>query len=236
MKNEETKNHDLSVDEQLKHVQLETAKLALETERKQQAILDGQLVAQKEEAEARLEEREVRKHQLKDLKSSIADRDLLDKQAQLDREQQGKTFRAQDATDNFNWKVCTHKKGGMAHARDVRVLTTGGNSNQYSVFKHQMLNGDIWVRCSRCSRTWAPPVEKNFYFRDGIVVARQDGVFDATKFEAAKVEYLRAVNFETNNSTSGSVQCRLSRFDPVSGRMVDAADVYRENIASTNLR
>ena len=41
MKNEETKNHDLSVDEQLKHVQLETAKLALETARKQQAILDG---------------------------------------------------------------------------------------------------------------------------------------------------------------------------------------------------
>ena len=75
----------------------------------------------------------------------------------------------------------------MAHARDIRVLTTGGNSNQYSVFKHQMLNGDIWVRCSRCSRTWAPPVEKNFYFRDGIVVARQDGVFDATKFEEAKV-------------------------------------------------
>jgi hypothetical protein len=42
--------------------------------------------------------------------------------------------------------------------------------------------------------------------------------------------------FETNNSMSGSVQCRFSTFDVESGRMVDAADKYRESIASTTLR
>lgn len=218
-----------SLDDQIKRVQLEN-------ELKQQAILDGQLAAQREEAEARAEEKEVRKYQLKDLKSGIVDRELLEKQARNDREQQGKTFKQQDATDELNWRLCTHKKGGMAHARDTRVLTRGGNSNQYAVFKHMMINGDIWVRCSRCSRTWAPPIEKNFYFRGGVVVAPQDGVFDAKKFEKAKDEYLRAVNFETNNSMSGSVQCRFSRIDPETGRMIDAADVYRERIASTNLR
>jgi hypothetical protein len=212
--------------------ELKSAKLIRLAE--EEAELRVQLV--KEELAAKAEEREVRRHQLKDLKSSIADRDLKDKQSQLDREQQGKTFRAADAQDQYNWRVCTHKKGGMASGRDMRVLHAGGNAAYYAVVKHQMLNGDIWVRCSRCSRTWAPPVEKNFYFRDGVAVARQDGVFDQAKFNKAQEEYFKALNFETNNTMSGSVQCRMTRKDPVSGKMVDAADVYRENIASSNLR
>jgi hypothetical protein len=124
----------------------------------------------------------------------------------------------------------------MASARDVRVLSTGGNSNQYAVIKHQMINGDIWVRCLRCGRTWAPPVEKNYFFdAKGRSVASVDGQFDKVRFQAAIEDYKRATMFETNNSMSTSVQCRFFKADE-DGREYDAAGIYRENIASTTLR
>ena len=212
-----------SVADQLARVQLENAKLEQEN-----------LLAEKE---AKKLEKIEREYHIKSLKSNIADRELSDKQAQLDRQQQGQTFAQQDATDRYNWSQCTHRKGGMASARDVRCLTTGGNdAGQYAVIKHQMINGDIWVRCLRCGKTWSPPIERNFFFRNGVVVAQQDGTFDKVKFEAAKVEYMQAVQFPTRNGTSGSVQCRFSTYDPQSGKQVDAADIYRERLASTNLR
>ncbi len=212
-----------SLDDQLKRIQLENALLEREN-----------LLAEKE---AKKLEKIEREYHIKSLKSNIADRELSDKQAKLDRESQGKTFAQADATDRYNWSVCTHRKGGMASARDVRCLTTGGNdAGQYAVIKHQMINGDIWVRCQRCARTWMPPIEKNFYFRGGVVVAPQDGVFDRVKFEAARVEYQQAVQFPTRNSMSGSVQCRFTTYDLVSKKFVDAADIYRDRLASTNLR
>jgi hypothetical protein len=189
------------------------------------------------EKEAKALELEERKYHIQSLKSSIADRQLQDKQLEYDRQSKQKTFAQADATDQFNWKVCTHRKGGMASARDIRCLTRGGNdAGQYAVIKHQMINGDIWVRCQRCSRTWMPPVEKNFYMRNGVSVAPQDGVFDADLFKRAQRDYEEAVNFPTRNSMSGSVQCRFFKYDRETGKQIDGAEQYRENIASSNLR
>jgi hypothetical protein len=213
----------LTVDEQIKQIELQEKMLSLELK--------------KAELEAKLLERQEREYHIKDLKSRIADREIEEKQVQEDREQQGRTFAQQDATDLYRFAVCTHKKGGTVTPRDMRALTTGGNSIQYSIMKHQMINGDIWVRCLRCGKTWAPPVEKNFFFNDkGKAVAPKDGKFDRVKFDRAHEEYTRATMFETNNSMSGSVQCRFSTFDVESGKYVDAADKYRENISSTTLR
>lgn len=212
-----------SVEDQIKQAEL-GAKL-LELQIKQQQL------------EAQTLEIEERKYHIKDLKSRLADRDILEKQAKEDREQQGRTFAQQDATDLYRYSICTHKKGGLVSPRDQRVLTTGGNAAQFAVMKHQMINGDIWVRCLRCGKTWCPPVEKNFFYDvKGKLVAPADGTFDKFKFEKAVEDYKRATMFETNNSMSTSVQCRFSRFDIDSGKMVDAADSYRENISSTNLR
>jgi hypothetical protein len=212
-----------SVDEQIKLIELQEKQLSLELKRA--------------ELEAKLLEKQEREYHIKDLKARLADRDIAEKQTQEDREQQGRTFAQQDATDAYRYKICTHKKGGIVTPRDMRVLTTGGNNVQYAIMKHQMINGDIWVRCLRCGNTWAPPVEKNFFFdTKGRNVAPQDGAFDKARFERARENYIRATMFETNNSMSGSVQCRFSTFDVESGRMVDAADKYRENIASTTLR
>ena len=213
----------LSTDEQIKQIELQEKLLSLELK--------------KAELEAKLLEKQEREYHIKDLKARLADRDIAEKQTQEDREQQGRTFAQQDATDAYRYRICTHKKGGIVTPRDMRVLTTGGNNVQYAIMKHQMINGDIWVRCLRCGNTWAPPVEKNFFFdAKGKQVAPQDGTFDKARFEQAREVYLRATMFETNNSMSGSVQCRFSTYDVESGKMVDAADKYRENIASTTLR
>jgi len=204
-----------SVDEQIKRIQLENLKL------------------EKQAKELELQERQ---YHIKDLKGRLADRDLEEKQKQQDREAQGRTFAQDEATDTYRWRVCTHRKGGVVSARDMRALTQGGSEDQYAVIKHQMINGDIWVRCMRCGKTWAPPVESNFFFRDGKVVAPADGVFDKDKFRIATEEYMRAVQFPTRNSMSGSVQCRFTKFNTETGRLEDAADLYRESVKDTNLR
>ena len=215
---------------QVEQLQLEAAQLALET-----AKMDREL--KKADLEAKQLEKQEREYHIRDLKGSLAKRDLEEMQLKENRQQQGATFAQQAATDKYRFSICTHKKGGTANARDTRCLTTGGNGNQYAIMKHQMINGDIWVRCLRCGKTWNPPVEVNFYFdKLGRQVAPIDGIFSKEKFNEATVEYQKATMFETNNTMSGSVQVRFSRYDAVSGKIVDGSDVYRESIASTNLR
>jgi hypothetical protein len=128
-----------SVDEQIKMIELQEKQLSLELK--------------KAELEAKLLEKQEREYHIKDLKARIEERDLSEKQLQEDREQQGRTFAQQDATDQYRYRICTHKKGGIVTPRDMRVLTTGGNNIQYAIMKHQMINGDIWVRCLRCGKT-----------------------------------------------------------------------------------
>lgn len=213
----------MSVDEQIKAAELKSKLMELE------------LKAQ--ELEAKQLEVQERSYHIRDLKQRLTERDLKEKQLKEDREQAGRTMAQQEATDQYRFKICTHRKGGQVSNRDNHVLATGGNSSQYAVIKHQMINGDIWVRCLRCGKTWAPPIERNFFFDEkGRLVAPVDGTFDKAKFAAAVEEYRRATMFETNNSMSTSVQCRFEQVDPETGRKFDGADIYRESIASTTLR
>ena len=204
--------------------------IALELEAKR---LEVQLKKQQLEGLA-LEQKE-REFNIKDLRSRIQEREHLEKQKQEDRASQGRTFAQDEAQDKLRWRLCTHKKGGVVTPRDLRVLHTGGNKEQYAVIKHQMINGDIWVLCLRCAKTWKPPVEKDFFFDTaGKNVAPKDGTFDRTKFEQTQFEYLQAVNFNTNNSMSTSVQCRFTAIE--NGKAFDAADRYRELVSQSNLR
>jgi hypothetical protein len=212
-----------SVEDQIKAAELKAKLMELELK--------------SQELEAKKLEIQERTYHIKDLKTRIQDREIKDKQLQEDRASQGRAMRQQDAIDNYQQNKCTHRKGGTASSRDITVLATGGNSNQYAVIKHQMINGDIWVRCLRCGKTWAPPVERNFFFDEtGRAVSPADGVFDKARFTAAVENYKKATMFETNNSMSTSVQCRFFTVDEATGKQIDAADVYRDNIASTTLR
>src|ERR1035437_3816446 len=190
---------------------------------------------------AQLEDLELSKREralsIKEKTGTIAQRETKELQKTMDREAQGRTFAQQKATDEARWGVCTHKKGGVVSQRNMQVLSTGGNSIQYAVLKHQMINGDMWVRCLRCGRTWLPPVKGNFYFNaKGKQVAPKDGTYDEVKFNETMLAYKRAVNFETNNSPSGSVQCRFSKWDEKSEQWVDAAQDYRVAVKNSNLR
>src|SRR5271166_2006515 len=162
-----------SVEDQIKQAELAAKLMELKTKR--------------QELEAKSLEIQERKYHIQDLKAKLADREIAEKQVKEDREQQGRTIAQQEATDKYRFTICTHKKGGLVSPRDQRVLSTGGNAAQYAVLKHQMINGDIWVRCLRCGKTWAPPVEKNFFFdAKGQNTAPQDGQFDKARFERAR--------------------------------------------------
>jgi hypothetical protein len=211
-----------TVDEQIKLAELQARQLELEIK--------------KQQLEALQLEQEERRYHIKDLKARLAERELTERQLIEDRAAQGRTFAQQDATDNYRFGICTHRKGGKISARDNRVLHTGGNGEQFAVIKHQMINGDIWVRCLRCGKTWSPPVEKNFFFdAKGRNVAPQDGTFNQTKFNKSVEQYEAAVMYPTGNSMSTSVQCRFTTVNEL-GQKIDAAQIYRENIASTTLR
>jgi len=201
----------------------EIAAIELSIKRAQLADLE----LQKQERELSIEEK----------RGTIADRVTKQKQKQIDRAQQGQTFAQQKAGEEAKQAACTHKKGGVVSQRDLKVLSTGGNSPYFAVIKHQMINGDIWVRCLRCGKTWLPPVKDNFYFNaKGKQVAPVDGVFSAEKFEAAEKAYHTAVAFDTNNTTSGSVICKFSKWDAKSEQWVDASQDYRNNVKNSNLR
>jgi len=201
----------------------EIAAIELSIKRAQLADLE----LQKQERELSIEEK----------RGTIADRVTKQKQKSMDREQQGKVFAAQKREDDAKQSACTHKKGGVVSQRNLQVLSTGGNSPQFAVIKHQMINGDLWVRCLRCGKTWLPPVKDNFYFNaKGKLVAPVDGVFSQEKFEKAASEYRTAVAFETNNTSSGSVICKFSKWDEKSEQWVDATNDYRQYVKSSNLR
>ncbi len=190
--------------------------------------------AQLADIELQKQEREL---SIQEKRGTINDRLNKQKQKEMDREQSGKVFAAQKREDETKQSACTHKKGGVVSQRNLQVLSTGGNSPQYAVIKHQMINGDLWVRCLRCGKTWLPPVKDNFYFSvKGKQVATVDGEFSAEKFAKAESEYRVAVQFETNNTPSGSVICKFSKWDEKSEQWVDATNDYRQAVRHTNLR
>ena len=186
-------------------------------------------------ADIELQKRE-RELNLEDLRSRLGDRETKAKQRKQDREQQGRTFAQQRAAQEAKQKVCTHRKGGVIMQRDMSVLSTGGNSNQYAVIKHQMINGDMWVLCLRCGKIWVPPVKDNFYFKEGRVrnVAPKDGKFSLERFDKATQEYRDAVQFSTGNSPSASVPCKFTKWDAVSEQWVDASQDYRQFVKNSN--
>lgn len=97
---------------------------------------------------------------------------------------------------------CNHHKGGTifrvagesTSPEKIAACLQNGTGNQYSVMKHQMMNGDWRIRCTRCGKTWTAPIRQEY---------RND-----REFWAAIEDYETAVNFPTNNTSSTSIQFR----------------------------
>ena len=93
--------------------QLEAAKL-------QAAQLEIQL--KQEELTAKRLEIQERLANIDESKKRQSDREIKRKQMENDLKQKARVFGQQYATDRLRQSICSHRKGGMAHARDLRVL------------------------------------------------------------------------------------------------------------------
>lgn len=71
-----------------------------------------------------------------------------------------------------------------------------GNDVNYSVIKHTLPTNQKFIRCTRCGKTWKPVSPLDFDMKSATGKAA---------YEAAKAEYQRAVDFNTDNSESSSI-------------------------------
>jgi hypothetical protein len=158
-------------------------------------------------------ENEERKAHIVDLKESLEERDLKRETKGQRARTNGESLKSIAQSEAQSQKRCSHKKGGNG----LQALVKGGNDQQYAVIKHTFHNGDTWVRCQRCGKTWKPPIESKFM---------KAGVLDQVAFERAIADYERALEFDTRNSPSGGVMFKYS----------DGGAYAREVMANTTLR
>lgn len=150
-----------------------------------------------------------KKANLQDIEERLAERELKRETKRQRSITNGETLKQLALGDLAAQRRCTHKKGGNGAEG---VIGGQGQDAQYAVLKHIFANGDMWVRCLRCRKTWKPPIRSNFVTEE--------------LYLKAIAEYETAVNFPTRNVTSASIQFR---FD-------DNGEYYRKVTDATNLR
>jgi len=146
---------------------------------------------------------------LQDITERLAERELKRETKKQRSLTNGQTLKQLENGYEATQKRCNHRKGGDGANG---VILGRGQDDQYAVLKHVFANGDTWVRCLRCAKTWKPPVHESYKSEE--------------LYLKAIAEYETALNFPTRNHTSGSIQFRFS----------DNGEYYRQVTASTNLR
>jgi hypothetical protein len=86
---------------------------------------------------------------------------------------------------------CWHKKGG----KGVEMMYRGNDAN-YAVIKNILPHGVLQVFCQRCGKVWEPPPAS--------LNARGASIENRRLYKLLYEEYQKAVNFPTDNETSGS--------------------------------
>ena len=185
------------------------------------AVLDAPKSSNKKELETleleikRLEAEERRlsvlekKANVQDLEERLSERELKRETKRQVSLTNGATLKQLAHEDNARQTRCNHKKGGNGANG---VIGGQGDDSQYAVMKHTFANGDMWVSCLRCKKTWKPARRANFASDE--------------LYLKAVAQYEAAVNFQTRNVPSSSIQFRFS----------DNGDYYRQVTESTNLR
>lgn len=194
----------------------EPAKEAAKEEKKeastspaQQKLLELQAEALALELEERKLSVQLKKAELEDAQSRLDDRKLKKENVGQTAKTNGQTLLDTAKRERQSQERCNHRKGGNG----LNAYVGGqGQDSMYALMKHQFCNGDIWIRCMRCGKTWKPPVESQY--------------LNNAEFQLAKMEYQRALDFPTNNTGSTSAQFRFS----------DNGQFYREQTASSTMR
>ena len=175
-----------------------------------------QLEAMEAEIKAlELEEKQLavkfQKANLVDMEERLAERELKRESRRQDAQSKGAALSVKAKNEATQQSNCNHKKGGNG-AQGV-VGGQGGDS-QYAVLKHTFANGDTWVRCLRCGKTWKPPVKSDFK-------NNQEG------YTSAMDVYKQALQFQTRNVPSKGIVFSYGE---------GGVELYRENTKNANLR
>ena len=130
---------------------------------------------------------------LEDINERLAERQLKRETIRQKAYTNGATLKDTKQREAMIQKRCNHRKGGNGAAG---IQLGQGDNPQHAVIKHSMLNGDMWVRCQRCGKTWKPPIKGDYT--------------DIELYVKALTEYETAKNFQTNNTPSSSQQYQWS--------------------------
>lgn len=164
------------------------------------------LAMQLELAQLELDEKKLaiqfQKANLVDMEERLAERELKRANIRQEAYTKGDTLKSLAINKTTQQKRCNHKKGGNGAAG---VVGGKGDSPDYALLTHTFANGDIWVKCLRCHKTWKPPVESEYQSQQS--------------FDLAMQAYRLALEFPTKNTASSGVQFRYS----------DGGAFYREN-------
>ena len=150
-----------------------------------------------------------KKANVQDLEERLAERELKRETIKQRSRINGETLKQLNKNDLSMQLRCNHKKGGNGANG---VIGGQGDDSQYAVMKHTFANGDMWIRCLRCGKTWKPVLRESF---------KSDELY-----LKAVAQYEAAVNFQTRNVPSSSIQFRFS----------DNGEYYRQITENTNLR
>ncbi len=184
-------------------------------------------LAEKEAIVADLQHRaEMRDLEKKEREANLVDlKERLDER-QLKRKTQGDVFRGHGANLKQDaivlaekQKRCNHHKGGDGAQG---VLGGQGDDMQYCIIRHVMGNGDIWVRCLRCAKTWKPPVLSQF-------------VDDPKGYATAMALYEAALSYPTRNKTSGTHTFQWQVVTNSKGQKEGGPEFYREKMKDVTL-
>lgn len=174
-----------------------------------QTAAEMELELKKLEVEAKKLELLEREANLQDVRERLAERELKRDTKRMTSYTNGATLKQLAANDKAAQTRCNHRKGG--NGADG-IISGQGDDSQFAVLKHQFANGDTWVRCLRCGKTWKPPLQAEY--------TKQE------EYIAAVADYQAAVKFQTRNITSGAIMFKFS----------DGGQMYREKMINTNLR
>lgn len=161
---------------------------------------------------------------IEDISERLAERQLKREAIRQKAYTNGATIRDTANRQIMVERRCNHRKGGDGAAG---IQLGQGVSPHYAVIKHSMMNGDLWIRCQRCGKTWKPPIKAD-YMPNGIYAENpdRDGNIGIEGYVKALTDYETAKGFPTNNSPSSSQQFKWS----------DNGAYAREVLRNTNLR
>jgi hypothetical protein len=161
-----------------------------------------------------------REANLEDIRERLADR-------KLKRKSQGDVFRGhgqnlkQGAINRVaKQTICNHRKGGDGANG---VIGGQGDDMQYAILRHIMGNGDIWIRCLRCGKTWKRP----------LLNGRTEAEMKAS---AEWAEYDLMLRAQTRNHTSGTHTFQWGVVQNAeTGKLEGGPEFYREKMKSVTL-